>query len=55
MGWFLSPFPWLGTLVVTLLLLLPLLLGAGWQLINKPEDLTFPAHVAEVVISVRIS
>ena len=53
MGWFLSPFPWLGTLVVTFLLLLPLLLGAGWQLLNKPEDLTLPAHVAEVVISVR--
>jgi cyclic beta-1,2-glucan synthetase len=53
MGWFFSPFPWLGTMVVTLLLLLPLLMGAGWQLINKPEDLTLPAHVAEVIISVR--
>src|SRR5882757_2838336 len=43
-GWFLLPLPWFWTLVVACIQLLALLAAAGWQLLNKPEDLTFKAH-----------
>jgi cyclic beta-1,2-glucan synthetase len=53
LGWYLSPLSWLGTLAVSVLLLLPLVTAAGWQLINKPEDLTIQAHLTEIGITVR--
>jgi cyclic beta-1,2-glucan synthetase len=53
LGWYLSPSSWLGTLAVTVLLLLPLLTAAGWQLVNKPKDLTIQAHLTEVAIVTR--
>jgi cyclic beta-1,2-glucan synthetase len=53
MGWFVLPFPWFWTSVVTVIILLPLMAAAGWQLINKPEGITTTSHVTEVGISVR--
>lgn len=52
-GWFEDPLPWLWTFVVTIIVLLPLITAAGWQLINKPEDVTVTSHYVEVGISVR--
>jgi cellobiose phosphorylase len=52
-GWSLLPFPWLWTAVVTIVVLLPLMAAATWQLINKPEDITITVHFIEVGISVR--
>jgi len=53
MGWFILPFPWFWTSVVTIIVLLPLMASAGWQLINKPEEITLDSHFAEVGITVR--
>ena len=53
MGWFVLPFPWFWTAVVTIIVLLPLMAAAGWQLINKPRDITLTSHVFEVGLSVR--
>jgi cyclic beta-1,2-glucan synthetase len=53
LGWFFLPFPWFWTLVVTIIILLPLMASAGWQLINKPEDITLEAHFAEVGLTIR--
>jgi cyclic beta-1,2-glucan glucanotransferase len=53
MGWFELPYPWFWTAVVTIIVLLPLMAAAGWQLINKPEDITIKSHFVEVGISVR--
>jgi hypothetical protein len=39
--------------VVTIIVLLPLVAAATWQLINKPEDITITSHFIEVGISVR--
>jgi cyclic beta-1,2-glucan synthetase len=52
-GWFEVPFTWFWTFVVTITVLLPLITAAGWQLINKPEDVTVTSHFVEVGISVR--
>jgi cyclic beta-1,2-glucan synthetase len=53
LGWSALPFPWLWTLTVTCIILLPVLTAAGWQLVNKPKDLNFSSHFFEVGISVR--
>ena len=53
MGWFALPFPWFWTAVVTIIVLLPLMAAAGWQLINKPEDITIDSHFVEVGKTVR--
>src|SRR4051812_29190587 len=52
-GWFVLPLPWLWTAVVTVIILLPLMAAAAWQLVNKPEDITFTAHILEVGISIQ--
>ncbi len=52
-GWSMLPNPWLWTLAVTVIILLPVLTAAGWQLVNKPKDLHFSAHFFEVGISIR--
>src|SRR5215203_2879635 len=44
MGWFLLPFPWFWTAAVTIIVLLPLMAAAGWQLINKPEEIDVTSH-----------
>lgn len=53
MGWFILPFTWFWTAVVTVIILLPLMTAAAWQLINKPEDISVTAHFIEVGISIR--
>src|SRR6187399_2291633 len=53
MGWSILPLPWLWTAVVTIIVLLPLMAAATWQLINKPEETTITSHFIEVGISVR--
>ena len=53
MGWFVLPFPWFWTAVVTVIVLLPLMAAAGWQLINKPDDIAIDSHFVEVGIMVR--
>ncbi len=53
MGWSILPLPWLWTAVVTIIVLLPLMAAATWQLINKPEEITITSHFIEVGISVR--
>lgn len=53
MGWFILPFPWFWTAVVTITVLLPLMAAAGWQLINKPDDISTRSHFTEVGVSVR--
>ena len=53
LGWFLLPFPWFWTAAVTIIVLLPVMAAAGWQLINKPEDLTLMSHLLEVGVFVR--
>jgi hypothetical protein len=53
MGWIILPLPWLWTAVVTIIVLLPLMAAATWQLINKPDDITITTHFIEVGISLR--
>ena len=52
-GWFVLPFSWFWTAVVTIIVLSPLMAAAVWQLINKPEDISLKLHAIEVGISVR--
>ena len=52
-GWFVLPFSWFWTAVVTIIVLLPLMAAAGWQLINKPEDISISSHFIGVAVSVR--
>ena len=52
-GWSILPLPWLWTAVVTIIVLLPLMAAATWQLLNKPDDITITSHFIEVGISVR--
>ena len=52
-GWCVLPLSWFWTAVVTVIVLLPLMAAATWQLINKPDDITITSHFIEVGISVR--
>ena len=52
-GWSVLPLAWLWTAVVTIIVLLPLIAAATWQLVNKPDDITITSHLIEVGISVR--
>jgi cyclic beta-1,2-glucan synthetase len=52
-GWFILPFPWFWTLTVTFIVLLAAMAAAGWQLINRPEDISVKAHLHNTLISVR--
>ncbi|HXI00691.1 MAG TPA: glucoamylase family protein [Sphingobacteriaceae bacterium] len=53
MGWLVLPFPWFWTLTVTIIVLLPVMAATGWQLLNKPPELTLNAHLLEVGTSLR--
>ena len=52
-GWCFLTLSWFWTSVVTVVVLLPLIAAATWQLINKPDDITITSHFIEVGISVR--
>ncbi|MDF3079344.1 MAG: glycosyltransferase 36 [Sphingobacteriaceae bacterium] len=52
-GWTILPMHWFWTLAVTIIILLPVMVAAGWQLMNKAIDLTLKAHLSEVGRSVR--
>lgn len=51
LGWTVLPHPWFWTFSVTVIITLPLIAGAGWQLAHKPSDLNIRAHVSEVWVS----
>lgn len=53
LGWTVLPHPWFWTFAVTIIITLPVIAGAGWQLIHKPSDINARAHVSEVLISLR--
>src|SRR6185369_13180185 len=53
LGWCVLPLSWFWTSVVTIIVLLPLIAAATWQLINKPDDITTTSHFIEVGISVK--
>ena len=53
LGWTILPYPWFWTLTVTLMVILPVTLAAGWHLLNKPVELSLNAHLAEVASNVR--
>lgn len=55
MGWFVLPYPWLWTLVVTLIILLAAMAAAGWQMVHKPKDISLKNHLFEVWSSVRLT
>ncbi len=52
-GWTLLPFPWFWTLSFTTIILVTSIIAVGWQLINKPIDLSYYAHLSEVGKAVR--
>ena len=53
LGWTALPLPWFWTLSVTIMILLPVMTAAGWQLFHKPDEVSFVAHLSEVLVSVR--
>lgn len=53
LGWTILPYAWFWTFMVTVIITLPLLAGAGWQLVHKPRDLNARAHLSEVGLSFR--
>lgn len=53
LGWFILPYPWLWTLAVTIIVLLPVAAAAILQLIRRPEDLDLRAHFYFVWASFR--
>ena len=52
-GWTVLPFPWFWTLAVSAILLLPALLSATWQFLNKPPYLDYRSHLSEVGQAIR--
>jgi cyclic beta-1,2-glucan synthetase len=54
MGWFILPLPWIWTIAVAIIILLPVMTAVSWQLIHKPVDLTFKAHLAEIWKSLKV-
>ncbi|MHB1178618.1 MAG: glycosyltransferase family protein, partial [Daejeonella sp.] len=53
LGWSVLPFPWFWTLTVTIIVLLPVMAATGWQLLNKPQEITIKVHLLEVFTSLR--
>ena len=53
LGWSVLPYPWFWTLAVTIIILLPVMSAAALQLIRRPEDRDFKAHVTDVGSSVQ--
>ncbi len=53
MGWSILPFAWFWTSAVTIIILLPIMVTALWQLIHKPKELTLKAHLQEVGLTIR--
>ncbi|WP_411275154.1 GH36-type glycosyl hydrolase domain-containing protein [Daejeonella sp.] len=53
LGWSVLPFPWFWTLTVTVIVLLPVMAATGWQLLNKPQEITVKVHFLEVFTSLR--
>ncbi|MBC7567013.1 MAG: cyclic beta 1-2 glucan synthetase, partial [Pedobacter sp.] len=53
LGWSILPFPWFWTLTVTLIVLLPVMAATGWQLLNKPQEITLQVHLLEVFTLLR--
>ncbi|WP_118974289.1 GH36-type glycosyl hydrolase domain-containing protein [Taibaiella koreensis] len=53
LGWTILPYAWFWTFMVTVIITLPVLAGAGWQLAHKPRDLNARAHLSEVGLSIR--
>jgi cellobiose phosphorylase len=54
LGWFILPFPWFWTLTVTFIVLLAVMAAAGWQLLNRPDDVSVKAHIQETIVAVKI-
>jgi cellobiose phosphorylase len=54
LGWFILPLPGLWTIAVAIIILLPVMTAVSWQLIHKPVDLTFKAHVSEIWKSLKV-
>ncbi|HVS96017.1 MAG TPA: glucoamylase family protein [Puia sp.] len=52
-GWTVLPYAWFWTLAISAVLLLPSLLSAAWQLLNKPPYLDYRSHLAEVGVVIR--
>jgi cellobiose phosphorylase len=52
-GWTVLPYPWFWTFAVTIIITLPVIAGAGWQLVHKPSDINTRAHLSEVWVSLR--
>ena len=52
-GWTVLPYPWFWTLAVSSILLLPSLLQATWQFLNKPPYLDYRSHLSEVGLAIR--
>ncbi|WP_158856043.1 GH36-type glycosyl hydrolase domain-containing protein [Lunatibacter salilacus] len=55
MGWFVLPYPWLWTLIVTMIILLAAMAAAGWQMVHKPKDISLKIHLLEVWGNVRLT
>ncbi len=53
LGWSMLPKPWFWTLAVTIIILLPVMAAAFLQLLRRPEDINFKAHVSDVGNSVK--
>lgn len=52
-GWFILPFPWFWTLTVTFIVLLAVMAAAGWQLLNRPDDISVKAHLHDTAVLIR--
>lgn len=53
LGWTVLPHPVFWTVMTISIVLFASVAAAGWQLLNKPPDLSVNAHLMEVVVSVR--
>jgi cyclic beta-1,2-glucan synthetase len=52
-GWTVLPYAWFWTLAISAILLLPSLLSAAWQLLNKPPYLDYRSHLTEFAKTIR--
>lgn len=52
-GWTVMPYAAFWTLFVTFIITLPVISATLWQLVHKPKELKFNAHLSEVAIALR--
>jgi cyclic beta-1,2-glucan synthetase len=53
LGWFVLPLPWVWTLTVTVIVLFTEFAAAGWQMLNRADNISVKAHMLESITTIK--